>query len=805
MVCQFVYDGTNWLWVGHIDTNNDISVRQTLLTENTNKPLLLGYSSINDITENINNSIYRINNIYANPSTGTLTATNFSGKFNGHTINADVPANAVFTDTTYTGTNGIAVNATTHVITNSGVRSISAGVDAGTLTVNIGGAQQTIVIKGFQQDENGNGIAATYIPKTQGVTDVSWDSENNKLTRTINSVVGDVVSIGTIKTALNLTKTDVGLSNVENTKLSTWAGSGHITTIGTLTSGSIPWSLLTDVPELSTNNHIHGNIQSDGTLQTTDIVISNGDKLVITDTSDNDKVARASLVFDGSTTTQALTKKGTWGTFLTEHQSLNAYATKNSPALTGVPTAPTAADGTNNTQIATTAFVYNAFAANDAMIFKGTLSKASDLPAIHKQGWTYKVAAEGTYAGQYCEIGDTIYCIADGTSVDNADWTIVQTNVDGAVIGPISSTAEHIAVFTGSTGKAIKDSGFTIGTSVPANAKFTDTTYTFTAGTSSLAWNTEVTLATVGGLAIKAKLPVNPDTNTWRGIQDNLTSSTNTTESLSAKQGYLLANGSARDNSKLPLAGGTMTGRLIAAKGFNNLLTGGSGTVGRDAGSGASPRYFPSVWTFDTGLTASDGDIFTIKIPVAGHSYGVYLSIDNGTTYYPIVLTGTSRLTTHFGVNTYITVVLESGGSATSILARTGGNSTTTITGGVWRVINFYDSNTNTLVRTYASATNIDVPLIGSSSANSTTAAWSNYTGTYKDWYGVIPNDDAKRAKINLSTGALTVPGGIVGNASTATTASKVAHKLTFGNGAFEFDGSEDVNVPVYDGSATWA
>jgi len=37
-----------------------------------------------------------------------------------------------------------------------------------------------------------------------------------------------------------------------------------------------------------------------------------------------------------------------------------------------------------------------------------------------------------------------------------------------------------------------------------------NTTYTFTAGTSALAWNSEVTLATVGGLAIKAKLPENP-------------------------------------------------------------------------------------------------------------------------------------------------------------------------------------------------------------------------------------------------------------------------------------------------------
>ena len=27
MVCHFVYDGTNWLWVGHVDVNNDISVK----------------------------------------------------------------------------------------------------------------------------------------------------------------------------------------------------------------------------------------------------------------------------------------------------------------------------------------------------------------------------------------------------------------------------------------------------------------------------------------------------------------------------------------------------------------------------------------------------------------------------------------------------------------------------------------------------------------------------------------------------------------------------------------------------------
>ena len=55
---------------------------------------------------------------------------------------------------------------------------------------------------------------------------------------------------------------------------------------------------------------------------------------------------------------------------------------------------------------------------------------------------------------------------------------------------------------------------------------------------------------TAGGTSYIFTTP--PNTNTWRGIQDNLTSSTNTTESLSAKQGYLLANGSARDSTKAP-------------------------------------------------------------------------------------------------------------------------------------------------------------------------------------------------------------------------------------------------------------
>lgn len=81
----------------------------------------------------------------------------------------------------------------------------------------------------------------------------------------------------------------------------------------------------------------------------------------------------------------------------------------------------------------------------------------------YKAGQMWRVAAEGTYAGQDCEIGDLIICIKDHASgASNADFMVVQANIDGAVTGADSSTDGHIVVFNGSTGKVIKDSNVTI-------------------------------------------------------------------------------------------------------------------------------------------------------------------------------------------------------------------------------------------------------------------------------------------------------------------------------------------------------
>ena len=135
-------------------------------------------------------------------------------------------------------------------------------------------------------------------------------------------------------------------------------------------------------------------------------------------------------------------------------------------------------------------------------------------------------------------------------------------------------------------------------------------------------------------------------------------------------------------------------GVVFLGKEYYNTITG-SGTAAQDKGEGVSPRYFPAKWTFNIpGGALTTGYRIQITIPVAGHSYGVYLSIDNGTTYKPIVYQGTTRLTTHFGNGIPLELVYHSSGSVADIYPLAGGDERTTVTGGVWRVLNAYDANT---------------------------------------------------------------------------------------------------------------
>lgn len=52
--------------------------------------------------------------------------------------------------------------------------------------------------------------------KSNTVTNIAYDSTNKKITKTINGNTTDVVTIATLKTALSLSKSDLGLNNVTN-------------------------------------------------------------------------------------------------------------------------------------------------------------------------------------------------------------------------------------------------------------------------------------------------------------------------------------------------------------------------------------------------------------------------------------------------------------------------------------------------------------------------------------------------------------------------------------------------------------
>ena len=99
-------------------------------------------------------------------------------------------------------------------------------------------------------------------------------------------------------------------------------------------------------------SHDHGYIKSDGSIDAFGVAtIGNKDRIVFTDSNDGSKLKRSSIEFGTNTDankTIALTKAGTWATFLQANQNItiNSGTNKNGVAITGTPsgTAPTLGD-----------------------------------------------------------------------------------------------------------------------------------------------------------------------------------------------------------------------------------------------------------------------------------------------------------------------------------------------------------------------------------------------------------------------------------------------------------------------------
>ena len=129
------------------------------------------------------------------------------------------------------------------------------------------------------------------------------------------------------------------------------------------------------------------------------------------------------------------------------------------------------ADGVNPNDAVNKSQLDSVIAASDAMVFKGTIGTAGTLTiaafnalTTYNAGWSYRVIEAGTIRGNVCEIGDLVTVMVDrtGTGNLNADFTVTQNNIDGAVTGPVSAVDNEIPLFNGASGKIIKSSGKTI-------------------------------------------------------------------------------------------------------------------------------------------------------------------------------------------------------------------------------------------------------------------------------------------------------------------------------------------------------
>lgn len=137
-------------------------------------------------------------------------------------------------------------------------------------------------------------------------------------------------------------------------------------------------------------------------------------------------------------------------------EELNHKAPINNPEFTGI----ISVDGE---EVALKSYVEKLIA-NIPSLAPGKVDVENPLPDnSYKAGQTWRVAADGIYAGQTCEIGDLIICINDYSDIySDEDFIIVQGNINGAVTGTDSSTDGNVVIFSGVSGKVIKDSGINV-------------------------------------------------------------------------------------------------------------------------------------------------------------------------------------------------------------------------------------------------------------------------------------------------------------------------------------------------------
>lgn len=239
----------------------------------------------------------------------------------------------------------------------------------------------------------------------------------------------------------------------------------------------------------------YGNITTGGALQTNDVTIANGDKLVITDASDSNKVARASVTFDGSTETQALTKAGTWKTF-------NNYSHPTTSGNKHIPSGGSSGQFLGWSADGTAAWVSNPNTDTKLRIYLSTTNVELPLVGLNSGNAT---AAYASHTSGTKDVQGAIPSTAANRATINPNTGAI--TVPGGIIGNASTatnfaSAKSIALTGDVTGSANggASGGWSISTSIGAgkvtNAMLANKTITIGSTTKEL--GESFTLAELG-------------------------------------------------------------------------------------------------------------------------------------------------------------------------------------------------------------------------------------------------------------------------------------------------------------------
>lgn len=142
------------------------------------------------------------------------------------------------------------------------------------------------------------------------------------------------------------------------------------------------------------------------------------------------------------------------------HVTLSDSYTSTSNASEGIAATPFALNEVYK-------YAQGIIASGDAMVFKGTIGASgvitgpSDVNgltlstlATYKAGWTFKVSVAQTITGiGTLEVGDIVIAVNNkGASYNNADWTVIQVNIDGSVTSSAALTLNQLIVGAGANG-----------------------------------------------------------------------------------------------------------------------------------------------------------------------------------------------------------------------------------------------------------------------------------------------------------------------------------------------------------------